>query len=280
MVCGAPDEADTCVAPHLAIASQSISGTVTMSGSLALPPTTFTQKIDLEQFSYHARQSVSMDFPNPVTNETMTVQSNVTLIVSVAEKHAIEYIETDDPEDGRITKTCMLFPLPDEMPDAAALKAVFEALLSAAKCGGSDGTYDTWKYGASYDGPVPNGIFPFPTAGLTVKGCFGENIAMSHDSLLHSVHSTVNVDVKQDSETLYSVSQTVDTSISSVEAGGPSAADLDPAQFGVNCTTPGEFDSNTFFTRGTPTNLQQHVLTTLRSAARPQHAQIVGRISV
>lgn len=272
---GGSDDVVSCVLPHLDFVSQSISGTMTMSGTMALPPYDFTQKIDLEQFNYWATSSVNAEVPGPTADETLTVKMDATIIVNVAAKHAIEYIEINDPTTGNVSKDCMVFPLPDEMPNPAILKTMFEAMLTAANCSDSDGTYDTWKYSASYDGPVPNGILPIDTTGVSVKGSFDEEITMSaSQKLLHSVHSVLNVDMMNNSAVLGTVAQTVDTSISSAEAGGPSAADLDPAQFGVNCTTPEDFDVNTFFTRGAPTNLQKHVVATLRAALRPQPTQI------
>jgi len=269
----------TCLTPHLELVSQSLSGTVTsvMSGmpGQSPPPSPVAEKIDFERFNFYTSSSASSDFVNPITNETTTIKADVVQIINLGNKSAISYTEVNNPLTGIITKACQIKPLPGQIPDAAVLSAILKAQILGAECVGSDlHTYDTWKISNSYDGPVPNGLLPFPTAGFTVKGSQIVELSTAQDSLLHFVHTAMNVDVTQDSQTLYSVNTTSDMTISSAEAGGPSDADLDPAQFGVECTRTGEFDANTFFTSSTPGVFQKHVLATLQAGLRPQHTLI------
>lgn len=283
-----PEPISTCLAPHLNFVSQSISGTVEMSNQMGdadpmhpvmaehlIAP--FNEKIDFEQFNLQASSSSSQVVL--IEGKNVTITANVIEILDMGEKHVIVYTEVNNPLTGNMTKTCVIQALPDMIPDAAALAAIFKAQVDAAECAGTHGTYDTWKISKSYDGPVPNipdlPIPPNMADGITVKGSVRMEITMTQDSLVHSASEAAIFDVMQASTPLISGETSTDLSVSSAEAGGPSAADLDPTQFDVECTpAPGEFNANTFFASSPPGVFRKHVRATLQEALRAQHTAI------
>merc|ERR1712070_656030 len=124
------------------------------------------------------------------------------------------------------------------------------ALADAAVCSNSDGTYDTWKISKSFHG----------LASMDLE------YVTTQDSLWHSMSESTKLKDEEAHE---------QTSVSSAEAGGPSAADLDPAQFDVECKeapTFGDFNVKLSSKVGV---FRKHVLAALHMAPAPEQTAIV-----
>jgi len=284
LVCGSSGDGDkTCLADHYGLVPQSISGSTTKhiqltrhNGTTILntttPLTDFTEKIDYEYYNSHTTTSFSKDVINLFTNETVTMKVNETRIFHLAQRHAIAYVEVNDPLTGNINKTCVMAALPDTFPDVTAFKNIFKTIIlpqvqQQFKCGGNDGTYDTWK-SEEHNVSIPE---DFP--GM-MTGSARREVTMTQDSLFHSSDNTVKGFVRMNASEGWNSTWTAIGEmstymrVSSAEVGGPSAADLDPMQFDVECTQAPEGFNTDAFPSGPV--FQKHLLVVLQAVQRQQ----------
>jgi len=237
----------SCSAPKMDVVSQTISGNISVSGDSTFNGNTvptaqmasFVEMFDFEKFNIveHVFSNVEVK----VGNKTMTVPTNTTQIVNIGEKQVIQYSSVE--VDGIVTKTCVIEQLPPSTPEPAQLATIwlFEIkplIQNIAVCGGNDGTYDTWKFNKSFNGPVPQiPNSPFPMDGLTIKdGSASEDVEMTEDHLLHASTTSVSGELLNGTVVLGTTKSKVSMDVTDVKPGGPSATDMDPSQFDVKCT--------------------------------------------
>jgi hypothetical protein len=249
-----------CLAEKMAVVSQTISGTTEVSVDATFNGTTvtttmtadFREMLDFEQFNMREDSSATVKID--VQGQTLTVSTNTTQIVNIGEKQAISYSSVD--MNGTLQKTCMIEKLPDETPSAVELSMLMKTMVmplleKTAICAGNDGMYDTWTVAKTYSGPlpqIPDSPIPPQFQGLEIKdGSFSEEVQMTKDSLVHASSTTVSGELLNKTETLGNVQLQASMTITDVKAGGPSADDLDPSQFDVNCTeAPSPMDLEAF----------------------------------
>lgn len=240
-----------CMAPHFNFVSQSISGIERTAVGNTTHAFFLTEKIDFENFNmFISEKNVTMTYD--VDGFTWDVLVNFTNIMNMGERRIISYEEVSDPVLGDQT-FCYIQALPDYYPDAATLALFYKAVADAAECSNNDGTHDTWKISKSF-----------------LHQSVDVEIVTTQDLLWHSVSESV---------TLNGTEQHDDMSIWALyaKAGGPSAADLDPAQFDVECKEiPWDFDANTLFSSQIPRVFQRHVLAMLQMALKSQQTPIVA----
>merc|ERR1712070_838277 len=174
-----------------------------------------------------------------IENHVLNGTSNVTQILDMGKRRLIEYQVFENEEIG-LRKMCWSSVLPD-FYTPAALAFYYQALADAAVCSNSDGTYDTWKISKSF----------YSLASVDL------DYVTTQDLLWHSMSEITKLKDEEVHE---------QTSVSSAEAAGPSAADLDPAQFDVECKemTFGDFNVNLFSSKVGV--FRKHVLAALRMA--------------
>jgi hypothetical protein len=225
------------------VVSQSMSGKMEVSMDVDYNGTTvtttvmstFSTMIDFEKFNM--REDIS-------DGETM----NGTIIVNVDEKQAITYASV--AYGNKSMKNCTIeelrLPNGDPFPGADELAMLMNLTLrpflqKTAKCGGNDGTLDTWKFSANYSDllpevpQIPNSPLP-SLEGLSIKdGSVNEEVLMSKDHLLHKSTTQVSGELRNGTDKLGSLTEKMTMTVDEVKKGGPSPTDLDPSQFDVEC---------------------------------------------
>jgi len=191
----------TCMVDHFHYVSQSITGTYdvtdTQNSQIIRQYTgSFTTKVDTDNFNLY------MDSQNGDSTKRYAGILNLTANT--------EYHYLKRPlDDGTIYEEC-------HQMEAGSL---YWSILGEqyrrhdSECASSDGTYDTWTLSMEY---------------------YGESIDDEYeataDQLLHSKKSTWSFTYYGDD-----LGSVWEENVLSAQLGGPSAADLDPAQFGVEC---------------------------------------------
>jgi hypothetical protein len=236
-----------CLADKMDVVSQTISGKLEASVDTTFNGTTvtttqvasFVEMFDFEKFNI--REDAFGDAKVTVDGKSRTVSTNTTQIVNVGEKQVISYSSVDI--DGQVTKTCVIAELPPNFPTPATLATLWQLEVKpmvqrTAICGGNDGTYDTWKFSKSWDGPVPQiPDSPPMLDGLVIKdGSVSEDVEMTQDHLLHASTTSVSGELLNGTVVLGTTKSKFTLTVTDMKKGGPSAADLDPSQFDVNCT--------------------------------------------
>merc|ERR1712070_547778 len=162
----------------------------------------FTVMVDFEKFNLRTDTRVS----------DAGMNSNTTEIINVGAEQVILYISQET--SGNLSKSCFITPL--KLPgdtDPKALRILWNTvgkpeLQQAAKCGGNDGTYDTWKMDGNVSSmdipavPIPDLNVTIPE-GLKIKDAkASERVQMSKDSLMHSSSTSVSGELMNGTEVL------------------------------------------------------------------------------
>jgi len=237
------NKTSSCLAEKMDTVSQTLSGVtevsvdeVTKTGvgmKLGGLTASFTEMFDFDNFN--VREDVS-GIVEEVRGTSLPM--NTTQILNFREKHVIVYVSHQDLT-GEHFKECRIHQLPPDTPSPEVLSQIFQTIVkptlqSAAVCGGNNGMYDTWKFKETFSGKLP--AIPNMPEGLTVKdGMFSEEVQMTKDALLHSSVTTVNGEILNGTKVFGNLTVKASMNVTDVKAVGPSAADLQPSQFDVEC---------------------------------------------
>jgi len=239
--------------------------TTTMTGS-------FMEMFDLENFNMREETSSQVELQ---PNETM--ETNVTIILNLGKKQIIGYTSIADKDGKPIEKKCEIQEI-DTPWTPEKLSGIFKTVIKptlqgAAACGGNDGTYDTWKFNKTYSGPLPqtpDSPVPPGMDNLMIKdGSFTEELQMTKDALLHASVTNVNGEVLNGTVSLGKMAMKASMNVSDAKAGGPSADDLDPSKFDVNCTPANTSVDLEFFLRS-PGFARQQLLSIVEASKQSE----------
>lgn len=181
-----------------------------------------------------------MSFETTIVNKTTNIE--VKYIVDADAKMVVH--STKAMQGDKVILNQCIAQQVTNMPPAVILQGLFkeavDQMQAVAKCGGNDGTYDTWNLDKSYDGPVPpipGSKSPAPKGSL-IDGTVNEKLQMTKESIIHSSSSTLKVKVTAPNGTVMeNVGGEVSMTTSNAKAGGPSDADMDYSGWG-DCKAP------------------------------------------
>jgi hypothetical protein len=198
------------------------------------------------------------------------------VFIDVEHKQVVAYVDA-----GKMGgKQCVIQELPQGGKDMVAQLAItFENIVKPlisgeAKCDGNDGTYDSWKFTYDYSGDLPTGDLPpipnLPSLdGLGINnGSVVEDLQMTKDALLHSSTTHLSGKLLNGTEPIGSLKMTTSMTIDKATKGGPSADDLDPSKFDVECKKVNATDI-------LPGFAHQRFLRLLEAAKISEHALVV-----
>lgn len=205
------------------------------------------QKIDLDKFN------LRMD----ITSGTIgyaggNMNVAVHLIVNAANKDVIiKYDISSADGSGGSFKNCTKITS-DKIPNPAVIAMGFKSIIlpfiqQMSKCGGNDGTDDTWKIG--YDSAQPTPGMPEPPIPKGDSINLDSVIKMNKASLISEVSENIAFTGKEPSSgEKISVSIDIDAKFDGSSAGGPTDSDLDYSDWGIcyPMTPPGN-NINTIF---------------------------------
>jgi len=276
--------------------SQSFDAKTTVKVSMTTMTTTefvahVSCKLDLEKFNFRIDGTMDMSI-----GKTMHMHTDSKMLVNAATKMFVQSTKVIDTDSGKVMSNNCTARKVKDMPAPRIFSVYFKSLVrkmqELATCGGNDGTYDTWKFEKSYDGPIPSipgHESPLPP-GTVVDGSVSEKLQMTKDSILHSSTTSVSAKVTAPNGTVLEdvhLSASVDTS--NAKAGGPSTEDMDYSGWG-DCKAPPsgeELDFETLFkvasapmqglySRDIVQNLdQKHVLAALQAGLKAQKTKTV-----
>jgi len=197
-----------------------------------------SQKIDMEKWTARIEQSVSMTVsvgPMPA----MALKSEVRMIVDASKKLVVVWEEVSNATSGKVMKhNCSAMTIA-KMPPPAELTMLWNTMKPMvqkfAKCGGNDGTYDTWNVDFEHKSGTP---WPMNIPGLpeNIDLSLNLELKMDKDYLLHSETAKASFqteDIKGSGP--ISATEKSTTSVSGASNAGPTDADLDYSTWGT-CT--------------------------------------------
>lgn len=217
-----------------------------------------SEKVDLEKF--HLRMDVAVDdISHNISGVVMKGNLAMKMILNADTQMVVGDLTMTDSKTKKVLYHNCTLKKVKNMPPAAMLsgflKTAINMMQNNAKCGGNDGTYDTWKFDKTYDGGVPPipGQKPLPP-GTMVDGSLNEELKMTKDSIIHS--STTSVTLKmtaKDGTVIENVGVDTSMTTSNAKAGGPSDEDMDYTKWS-NCKPPAgeKFDIKGFVSQAMP----------------------------
>lgn len=188
-----------------------MTGKITMPGGkdISIDDATFVEKIDIDVFNM--RSDVNMTVMGAVTQ--------VRVIFNADTKAGVVFQKAT--MGATVMQNCTKYDYSKVpgFPSVEQMQAIFKQFLpviqQAAKCGGNDGTLDTWNVHYDQTVPVPgNG-----SVAVSVDG----TIKMDNSSLMSSANTKISVVVGSTN-----VDESIDMETTApTTAGGPKAADMD-----------------------------------------------------
>jgi hypothetical protein len=190
--------------------------------------TTSTQKIDLENWNAFMDLKQEMKVPFAAGKDADVTVESKAIFRSSAHLFAIDYKITNNSDGKTLLKNCTKVAIPEEL-SPAELSMLFKTVVlpkvqETAKCGSSDGMYDTWHVDSTMLPPtLPVKIPPGTSASADLQ--------LDKDFLLHSAAIKFSGDSGLP-EGWDSIKGSIDMQFSDVSPSKPSDADLDFTSWG------------------------------------------------
>lgn len=208
-----------------------------------------TTKIDMTAWNARIDETTTLTTDTGAMKVAMKIETKI--IVDVEKKLLVEWVKATNATSGKVMEqNCSAITIA-KMPAPALITMAWNAIKGkmqqAAKCGGNDGTYDTWNINFVHhkDDPLPIPVPNLPKVDLTVD----MKIQMDANYLLHSESMTISMDSPDiEGSGPMTVKETSTTTVSQASATGPVAADLDYSSWGkcTAITPPGHEFLNDF----------------------------------
>jgi len=208
------------------------------------------QKIDMEKWNARIDQSfltrVNVAYATPWTIcppwTTCHLESEVRMIVDASKKLVVVWEEVSNATSGKVMKhNCTAMTIA-KMPAPAQLTILWNTLKpivqKLAKCGGNDGTYDTWNVDFEHNSGTP-WLMKIPGLPENIYVSLNLELRMDKNYLLHSESTPRGPNFLQTSDIKglgsISAAELSTTTVSGASNSGPTDADLDYSTWGT-CT--------------------------------------------